>query len=131
MSMYLSFHGFSRAEARVLKTEGKWFGLIRCEATGETVEFFTACYPHKVEALMAAFDMVDRMRGAVEELADFEGTKDLKASVEEATLIANGTEALPEDAGSRVLEKAIKALDEMSNEEYKRFLSGAKEALPE
>ena len=99
----MTFQHMASAEANVYKYEGgnRWWANVKLYDTQENaITFETDDYGTKVEAIMAAFDLVDTARAAVKKLADDEGMRDLEDSVEEATLVANGTEALPEIGGA-------------------------------
>jgi hypothetical protein len=94
----IHFHDLKKVKARVDRIDAGWFSAIEIEGDNySTITLFTGGYhKHKVEAIMAAFELVDTLKAACQKLADDEGMRDLEDSVEEKRLIDGGTEALPE-----------------------------------
>jgi hypothetical protein len=94
----IDFHNLAKATAGVfqIQPEGRWFATVNAEDETGQVTFYTGNHKHKVEAIMAAFELVDTLKAACQKLADDEGMRDLEDSVEEKSLIDGGTEAIPE-----------------------------------
>lgn len=83
--IYTSFHGFAKAEANVNRTEFGWYSVVKFINEAGQVDVYTTGgangFQSKVEALMAAFDMVDTLKAAVKKCADAEYTADFEASI--------------------------------------------------
>jgi hypothetical protein len=111
----VSFHNLVNAKVHVnyVIESGQWSSAISVlDADLNEVTFFTGQHEHKVQALMAAFDIVGMLQAAVQKLADAEGMADLEASAKEAVLIAGGTEALPEFNMVEYTEKVLDLVSE-------------------
>ena len=83
--IHITMHGFEKAEARVYRGESEgWFATLSMldDEMSEVQLFSAPRREHKVQAIMDAFDLVDKMKAAVQKLADDEGMKDLQESVE-------------------------------------------------
>jgi len=83
--IHITMHGFEKAEVYVYKGDATgWFAELSMIDDGSSqIHFFTSPRrEHKVQAIMDAFDLVDKMKAAVQKLADDEGMKDLQESVE-------------------------------------------------
>lgn len=71
MSLHVSFHGLARAEAHVLKSETEWITVVNLyDKEGGEIVVFTKGNATQVEALRAAFDMVDTMKAALKKVVE-------------------------------------------------------------
>lgn len=94
MTVYLQ--DFARARADVYQVTDRWVAtLFLYDERGDYISVHApGSYEYRVQALQAAFDMVDQQRAALLALSDVVMKEDMEASIEEKKLIENGSEAI-------------------------------------